>query len=258
MSALSSNTANSIISLPNFPTSFSVKLDEGNYMVWLSVIVQILKSHEVMGIVDGSNPCPPQFVTDAEGKNVPNPAYSLWVRQDQLLLGWLNITLSESILSTVFGLHTSNQVWSALKSRFASESRSRVSHLKRKLQNLNQGSKSCFEYLKTAKNWADQLAAIGKSTNDEDLLSYIISGLNPSYNSFITSYSIATRDKVPSFANFQEELLSHEMLLQKQQNVAPDTSTFALHMQKGKQVSQLFNKKKWPQFSRFSPRSDPS
>jgi hypothetical protein len=130
MSASSSNTANSIISLPNFPTSFSVKLDEGNYMVWLSVIVPIPKSHEVMGIVDGSNPCPPQFVTDAEGKNAPNPAYSLWVRQDQLLLGWLNITLSESVLSIVFGLHTSNQVWSALKSRFASESRSRVSHLK--------------------------------------------------------------------------------------------------------------------------------
>ncbi len=102
-------------------------------MVWLSVIVQILKSHEVMGIVDGSNPCPPQFVTDAEGKNVPNPAYSLWVRQDQLFLGWLNITLSESVLSTMFGLHTSNQVWSALKSRFATESRARVSHLKRQL-----------------------------------------------------------------------------------------------------------------------------
>jgi len=101
--------------MPSFPTSFSVKLDEGNYIGWLSVIVSILKSHEMMGIVDGSNPCPPQFVTDAEGKNVPNPDYSLWVRQDQLFLGWLNITLSESVLSTMFGLHTSNQVWSALK-----------------------------------------------------------------------------------------------------------------------------------------------
>jgi hypothetical protein len=102
-------------------------------MLWLSVIVPILKSHEVMGIVDGSNPCPPPFVTDAEVKNVPNPDYSLWVRQDQLLLGWLNITLSNSVLSTLFGLHTSNQVWSALKSRFATESRARVSHLKRQL-----------------------------------------------------------------------------------------------------------------------------
>jgi hypothetical protein len=55
--------------------------------------------------------------------------------------------------------------------------------------------------LKIAKNWANQLAAIGKPTDDEDLVCYIISGLNPNYNSFVTSYSIATRDKISSFTN---------------------------------------------------------
>lgn len=114
---------------------------------------------------------------------------------------------------TIFGLNTSNQVWNALKIRFASESRSRVSHLKCQLQSLNQGSKSCSEFLKTAKNWAGQLAAIGKPIDEEDLISFILSGLNPTFTSFVTFYSLATRDKSLSFTDFQDQLLSHEMLL---------------------------------------------
>lgn len=74
------------------------------------------------------------------------------------------------------------------------------------------------------------MVAIGKPTDDEDLVSYILSGLNPSYNSFVISYTIATRDETPSFTDLQEELLNHEMLLHKQQRGATDTSPFALHM----------------------------
>ena len=155
-----------------------------------------------MGIVDGSNPCPSQLITNEQGKNVPNPDYSLWVRNDQFLLDWLNLTLSESVLTTMFGLNSSNQVWSALKTRFASESRSRVSHLKHQLQSLNQGFKSCSEYLRTAKKWADQLVAIGKPTEDEDLISFILSGLNLSYNSFVTLYTLTTRNNPLSFSYF--------------------------------------------------------
>lgn len=116
----------------------------------------------------------------------------------------------------------------------------------------------CFDYLKTTKNWANHSIAIGKPIDDEDLVSYILNGLNPSYNFFVISYSIATLDKTPSFADLQEELLSHEMLLHKQQSGATDTSPFALHMQKGKQISQHFNKKmRGPQFNRFSPKPGP-
>jgi hypothetical protein len=67
--------------------------------------------------------------------------------------------------------------------------------------------------MKTAKSWANQLAVIGKPTDDEDLISFIIRGLNPTFNSFVTSYSLATRVNPLSFADFQDELFNHEMLL---------------------------------------------
>jgi hypothetical protein len=100
-------------------------------------------------------------------------------------------------------------VWNALKIKFASESRARVSNLKRQLQSLNQGSKSCScsDYLRTAKSWVDTLADIGKSMDDDDLISFIINGLNHTNNSFITSYTLATRANPLSFTDFHDEVV---------------------------------------------------
>ncbi|KAA8519478.1 hypothetical protein F0562_013734 [Nyssa sinensis] len=62
-----------------------------------------------------------------------------------------------------------------LASRFASQSKSRVAHLKRQLQTLRQGTQSCSQFLQTAKSLADQLAIVGKPVDDDDLISYLIS-----------------------------------------------------------------------------------
>lgn len=140
---------------------------------------------------------------------------------------------SQKVLSTVYGLNTSRQVWAALASRFASQSRSHISHLKKQLQSLHQGAQSCSEYLQKAKLLADQLAVVSKPIDDEDLITFIINGLNPSFNSLIPVYNYATRDKQPFFEDFQAELLSHEMLLDQQQARAIDSSTFALYSHKG-------------------------
>ncbi|KAI5561570.1 hypothetical protein POPTR_016G140250v4 [Populus trichocarpa] len=44
---------------------------------------------------------------------------------------WTNATLSEKVLSTIYGLTSSRQLWTALANRFAPPSPSRISHLKR-------------------------------------------------------------------------------------------------------------------------------
>jgi hypothetical protein len=77
----------------------------------------------------------------------------VWNKKDQYLLSWLNSTLSEKVLPTVYGLDTAKQVWNSLATRFASQNRSNISQLKRQLQNLHQGSKSCADYIQTAKVW---------------------------------------------------------------------------------------------------------
>jgi hypothetical protein len=42
---------------------------------------------------------------------------------------------------------------------------------------------------------------------------------------------MTSKDKAPSFTEFQDELISHEMLLNQQQEVSSDGSTFALVIQ---------------------------
>jgi len=219
--------------LPNYTQMSGVKLEGPNsYLKWLSIFLPVLRSNELLGIIDGTEPCPPKYLTNAQGQDTPNPEYSIWIKKDQHLLSWINASLSEKVLSTVYGLNTSRQVWTALANRFASQSRTHISNIKQQLQNLRQGSKSCSDYLQFAKNMADQLAVIGKPLDDEDLTSSITNGLNPNFIHFVTNLAFATRDKVLSFDDFQDMLLNHEMLLNNHQVVVPDASTFALFAHK--------------------------
>jgi hypothetical protein len=104
---------------------------------------------------------------------------------------------SKEYAETIYRQNTACQVWTHLAKKFASNSHSRISHLKAqastpyvKIRDPKIAQITCF----VAKSWADQLAAVGKTVDDEDLISYVVGGLNPSYHSFITSLSFATRE----------------------------------------------------------------
>jgi hypothetical protein len=105
-----------------------------------------------------------------------------------------------------------------LANQFANQSKSCISNLKKQLQSLHQGPKTYSDYIQAAKECSDQLAAAGKPIPNEDLIIYLMNGLNPTFNSFITSISIMTRDKNVSLEDFQEDLLNHETLLNHQQS----------------------------------------
>jgi hypothetical protein len=122
-------------------------------------------------------------------------------------------SLLEKVLATVYGLNTSQQAWTALATKFSSRSKFRISNLKKQLQSLSQGPKSCADYLQSAKFLADQLNAAGNPIPEEEITS-ILYGLNSSFTHFITTYSFHTRTNEISLEDFQDELLSHELMLQ--------------------------------------------
>ncbi|KAL6347058.1 hypothetical protein AAG906_012309 [Vitis piasezkii] len=159
--------------------------------------------------------------------------------KDVCLLGWILASLSEKLVSTIYGLETSKQVWTALQTRFSSQSRSRISHLKRQLQTLTQGTKSCSEYLESAKTLADQLAA-GKPVDDQDLISFLLGGLQSSYTPFVTSFNFASRETDFTFEDFQAELLGYENLLDVNHSVHnTDGPHFAFAANKSKAPTYL-------------------
>jgi hypothetical protein len=89
---------------------------------------------------------------------------------------------------------------------------------------------TCASYLVEAKFLTDQLFAVGKLVDDDDLISFIIGGLNHTFTQFIISYSFHTRETFMSFFDFRSELLNHEIILNRHAslNPAPETFSFAL------------------------------
>jgi hypothetical protein len=142
--------------MPSSPQVVGIKLDGPNYLAWKLQFMPILITHEVLGIVDGSKPYPSKFVCDSTtDSKIVNPDYAIWQKKDQLVLSWILSSLTPALMSLMYGLNTSQSTWNYLASRYANQSRSRLSHLKRQLQSLQQGSMTCMEYLNQAKSWAD-------------------------------------------------------------------------------------------------------
>nr|KYP33545.1 hypothetical protein KK1_045598 [Cajanus cajan] len=104
---LQSTLSKSILSFSN---SIAEKLDDSNYLHWRQQIEPVIKSHKLQRFVVNLQ-IPPWYLTDADrDSDIVNPAYETWEVQDQMLLTWLQSTLSKSILSHVIGSVHSYQV----------------------------------------------------------------------------------------------------------------------------------------------------
>ena len=134
---------------PNTTQNALIKLETGNYTSWVTQINPILRTHDLMGIVGSSEPCPQKYLKDEEEEEeeVLNPEYLIWNKKDKYLLRLITSSLSKKVLAMVYGLNTSHQAWTALATMFASKSKSCIANLKKQLQNLSQGSKSCSDYI---------------------------------------------------------------------------------------------------------------
>jgi hypothetical protein len=143
--------------MPNVTQLGGIKLEGPNYLGWVAQFQPILCGYDLQGLLDGTDPCPPKLVASSMGDaEIQNPAYVAWLRRDQQLLSLIICSLAPSLVPSMYGLNTSRLAWNTLATWFAAQSRSHISHLKRQLQSLQQGSKTCIEYLNQAKAWADE------------------------------------------------------------------------------------------------------
>ncbi|KAL6329336.1 hypothetical protein AAG906_017640 [Vitis piasezkii] len=106
--------------------------------------------HDLMGFIDGI-----KLVLQNILPRFIKSAYVVWQKKDVCLLGWILASLSEKLVSTIYGLETSKQVWTALHTRFSSQSP-------------------------------------GKPVDDQDLISFLLGGLQSSYTPFVTSFNFAS------------------------------------------------------------------
>ncbi len=167
-----------MILLSNISNLVSVKLDQSNYVLWKYQITSILKAYAILSFVDGTQLCPPQFVTNSEGTLQENPLYQLWISRDQGLLTLINSTLSSTALSLVVGQTTAHGVWSILEKCYTSASHSNILNLKMDLHNIKKETNdSVNTFQQKVKDARDCLAAVGVQIDNEEILHIVLKGL---------------------------------------------------------------------------------
>lgn len=172
----------------------SIKLDENNFLIWRQQVLAAIRGYGLEGFITGTSEIPPEFISE-QGKEkdtivkVPNPEYTIWLRQDSILSSWILSSLTENILTLMVGLETSSEIWHTLDKNFTSHSEARKMQYKLQLQTLKKDKLSMREYLSKMKGCCDVLASVGYKLSSEDKILHILAGLGPEYDSVMVTFT---------------------------------------------------------------------
>ncbi|KAJ4973801.1 hypothetical protein NE237_006975 [Protea cynaroides] len=151
-----------------------------------------------MQLVDGSTSSP--IAPDS-------PLY----KKDQMLLSWINATLSDSMLPYIVGVTPAQRAWNLLKQRYASTTLSHDMALKRKLNQLKKGSQPMNDYIKQIKMLSDQLVVCGATVSDDDLILITLYGLPLTYHQFCSLIRIHARSTILFLKELHTLLICEEI-----------------------------------------------
>jgi len=70
-----------------------------------------------MGFIDGSHPCPDDFIPTTDTNAVPqaNLTHAVWFHHDQALMSMLIFSLSEEVMHLAVSHRTSQQIWELIE-----------------------------------------------------------------------------------------------------------------------------------------------
>lgn len=215
----------------------TLKLKEGNYLLWKLQFEQFLSSQMLLGYVTGAQPRPAPTITVRQGDQdteAANPEFLRWTQKDQLILAWLYGTLTEDALKSVYGLHTSQEVWLALAQKYNRVSASRRLDLQRRVQTTVKGNKTMAVYLSEIKSLCDQLDSIGAPITEQEKIYGVLNGLGKEYESVCTVIEHAMDvQPVPCFEDIVYKLTGFEDKLKAYEPTVDVNSHHAFYTNKG-------------------------
>uniref|UniRef100_A0A2N9F3J7 Retrotransposon Copia-like N-terminal domain-containing protein n=1 Tax=Fagus sylvatica TaxID=28930 RepID=A0A2N9F3J7_FAGSY len=217
-SALTSNPASTSTRLTAVHHLITIKLTHENYLLWKAQVVPYLRGQHLFQFVDGSSTIPQPIITassDGASTTIINPEFTQWQLQDQIVLSALISSLSEKVIAHVVRCTTSRDLWATLERMFTAQSQARLMQIHYQLSTLRKGSTSISDYFQTFTGLADTLAAIDQPLPDFQLVSFLLAGLGPEYDSFVTS--VQQRTEPITLDYLYGHLLTHETRLEHSQ-----------------------------------------
>ncbi|KAF5465933.1 hypothetical protein F2P56_015895 [Juglans regia] len=168
----SSTFDNTPTTLPVFNPSSSInisKLTHTNFPTWKATMLPFLKGQKVFGYVDGTLKMPAKEISSSDGTLQPNPAFDLWEIQDNLILSCINASLTDEILM---------------------QSIAKVIQVRSQLATARKTTQSVTDYFMYVKKLSDDLAMAGQALHCDEIITYLLAGLGPEYDSLITTISV--------------------------------------------------------------------
>lgn len=146
-----------------------------------------------------------------------NLEYAKWHAKDQTVLNFLLTSLSKEIFSQITtSADTAAKAWAAIQALFASQSRARVIATRMALATASKGSSTISEYITKMKSLADDMASAGKKLEDDELVSYILTGFDRDFDPVVTA--VSTRVEPISVNELFTQLTSHEQRIDLRDN----------------------------------------
>ncbi|XP_010264401.1 PREDICTED: uncharacterized protein LOC104602415 [Nelumbo nucifera] len=220
---MSASTSTSQTDTSSFPTSslvipnifnlVPIRHDNTNYLLWKSLFEPILRGHRLMSFIDGSKSAP----------STSDPMFETWYEHDQMLLSWIQATLSTLTLLYMVGIKSSKEAWDILECRYASSTPMHITSLRKQLHRLKKGSLTMHDYFQQVKSISDQLAGCGAPISDDELQIYILDGLPSLYHPFASIIHGCARIITVTL----EEL--HDLLICEEMSLVEDASTKNSH-----------------------------
>ena len=105
------------------PTPF--KLTTNNYISWKLQFYTLFIGYNLLSYIDGSKPCPLATIITNQS-TLPNPAYNVWIHQDQLIINALIGSLSPTIITFVARSRTTQEAWTILSKTYTKPSRRHI------------------------------------------------------------------------------------------------------------------------------------
>lgn len=196
--------------------AISEKLSKSNHALWKAQVMAAVRGARLEGHLTGATKVPNALITTTAGdkgeKEVTarNPEFDDWIATDQQVLGFLLSTLARDVLAQVATCNTAAAAWQMLEEMYSSVSRARFINTRIALSNTKKGTLSINEYVSKMKTLADEMTAAGKVVDDDDLVSYIIVGLDDTYEPVIST--IVGKDSM-TLGEAYSQLLSFEQRL---------------------------------------------
>jgi hypothetical protein len=167
-----------------------------------------MRGARLEGYLTGKAIKPAAEIDGKDGEKISNPAYEDWLASDQQVLSFLLSSVSKEILAQIATKQSAAEAWTVIQTMFASKTRARAVNMRLALATAQKGSSTVTEYGAKMRTLGDEMAAAGRPLEDEELVEYILTGLDDEYDSVVSS--ILARSEPVSVSELYSQLLAFE------------------------------------------------